>query len=277
MRKQKTIIIILTVFVVALLTVFGLEYYNVIDLFKCPVCMDNCQTPHIEPKKFDGRLINKTAMLLNGSTEWHYDLPKTTYLDDLFKDYKVNNEEISYLILVNSSRAQYDYTKITEQSVIDLYGLESIKNYPPEFVYNDTYKYNYKKLFGKEGASTTKKFEHCPSPRYDSNLNGYLIVNECGNVSFSNYIVYISDVNEYEDYATVNIKVGLAELIPEEDDKWNLYSDVDKKTLIEKVDGSNKELKDLSQFSEYAITFDKKIIDDNNIKDYYFNKIERVK
>ena len=281
MRKEKTTIFILIILVLGLLTAIGLHVFDVMQIFPCPVCMDNCQQTRVEEKEtklYDGRLISKTAMLLTGGTSWYNSLPSDSYLKTLFKDLKVDKEEIAYKLLINSETATYDTSKVTNQSIIDLYGLDSIKEYPPEFVSENGYKYAYELLFGNQNAPMNEKFDGCPSARYNSNLKGYLLVHECGNLSMESFLVYISNVYEYGKYSTVNIKVGYSKIVPEEDNTWELFNDVNETKSLGKIINNNLESISYDDLSEYKITFEKKTTDTKpDYVDYYFNKIERVK
>lgn len=201
------------------------------------------------------------------------------------------NDDNKIRIAVNASKKHKVHTsknKLSHPEVIKIID-EYIKNYTVEeyFTNEDIYFYaqydgeeverNYKELFGEQIEHRDFKDE-CPFEYYyDSKSNEYFSNNQCGGTGYEELLYYFDKVTVKNDEAYAYIYIGLIGNEKYQGEPTKIYSDIDKKNVVEDnvepnkvnnylINDSNKE-----DFTRYKLTY--KL---NDLNQYYFNKIERI-
>ncbi len=135
---------------------------------------------------------------------------------------------------------------------------------------------NYKELFSEQinhrDFNDTCPFEYY----YDSKTNEYFSNSQCGGIGYDELLYYFDKVTTKDDETYAYIYIGLKGNGRYTGESTKIYSDIDKKNIVEDITdpqkGSDYLIEDnkKEEFTKYKLTY--KL---NDLYQYYFDKIER--
>ena len=303
-KKKNTSTIIFSIIFIVLLGIIGyLTFTRVLDSKKLFGKQEEPQTTNKEVKKDEiaipaikKDIVEKINVILYRSSEGDnaiYNANALGFNIDLFKNLSIDSRAKNNIALA-SAKNKYATSitlpkeKITLKTIIDDYDDPEIRN--NEFraykqIDQTKVEKIYKDLFNEE-ITHGDASGNCPFYLYDAGAKVYFSIPECGGIWLDQYPIYIDEVYLKDNEAYTYIYLGYIEDTQSNcvngvcsgAPTYTLYDGIDKTKEIKDIDDYEaaknylltNETKD--EFSKYKITFKQ----DNN-KNYYFEKIEKVK
>ncbi|MBE6158584.1 MAG: hypothetical protein E7159_02010 [Firmicutes bacterium] len=297
-KKKNTSTIIFTIIFIILIGVIGyLTFTRVMERSNKQNNQESSQQKQESPKKeIDAKenvkidILTKTNKIFSiKDNSKSKSINYTGNIVEILEKLSLNDDN-KIRIAVNASKKHKVHTsknKLSNPEVIKIID-EYIKNYTVEeyFTNEDTYFYaqydgeeverNYKELFGEQIEHRDFK-DACPFEYYyDSKSNEYFSNNQCGGTGYDELLYYFDKVTTKDDESYAYIYIGLKGNGRYTGESTKIYSDIDKKNIVEEITdpqkGSDYLIEDnkIDEFAKYKLTY--KL---NDLNQYYFDKIEK--
>ena len=241
------------------------------------------------PSDIKSEILSKTNALLKiENDKTTVNIEDVGHTKELFENLTLDSDNKLRLALYISKKDNLHSTKqeVSRKEVIDLIN-DYINFYTIDQYFSGDYIGEYNQIDGDEVARNYKELfneeinhkdvnDWCPFIYYyDAKSNQYYANNQCGGIASDMILYYFDKATVRDNEAYAYIYIGYMDNGTHENNKTNIFSDIDKKNILETISSENSQnytitASNKEKFTKYKITF--KLDKSNN---YYFDKIEK--
>ncbi len=298
-KKKNTSTIIFTIIFIILIGIIGyLTFTRVIERSNKQNNQESSQQKQESTKKeIDARenvkidILAKTNKIFNiKDNSKSKSINYTGNIAEILENLSLNDDNkmriainVSKRHKVHSNKNNLSNPKAIKiiDEYIESYNIEEYFNTDSTMFYSEydgeEVEKNYKELFSEQinhrDFNDTCPFEYY----YDSKTNEYFSNSQCGGIGYDELLYYFDKVTTKDDETYAYIYIGLKGNGRYTGESTKIYSDIDKKNIVEEITdpqkGSDYLIIDNNKedFTRYKLTY--KL---NDLNQYYFDKIEKM-
>ncbi len=298
-KKKNTTTIVFTIIFIILIGIIGyLTFTRLMEYSNKQNSEESVQQKQESPKKeIDAKenvkidILTKTNKIFNiKDNSKSKSINYTGNIVEILENLSLNDDNkmriainVSKRHKVHSNKNNLSNPKAIKiiDEYIESYNIEEYFNTDSTMFYSEydgeEVERNYKELFSEQIKHRDFK-DTCPFEYYyDSKSNEYFSNDQCGGIGYEELLYYFDKITTKDDEAYAYIYIGLKGNGRFNGESTKIYSDIDKKNIVEEITdpqkGSDYLIIDNNKedFTRYKLTY--KL---NDLNQYYFDKIEKM-